>query len=607
MAAFDSCTRFMWKGGRVRKLLMALVIVLVVVAGVAFIAVSNLNGYLEDNRETLAGLASDAAGRRVTFQKAEVAFSGGLAVRVTGLRVSEDPRFGEPDFLSLDEAYVGVRILPAFSGDIEVSGIRLDAPSIRVIQTVDGFNFESLGGPAAESAPPPAPEEESAPLALAIAALEIDGGTLVYEDRTSPEGLALVIDDFTSTGTDLALDGPIAIDFSGRVRSSKSGDEALGSDVAGAVRLAALDPLQGTVVLESPSLQPALFGVRLEEGDVIEHVDALRIDAELTPDPPRSGVPVSVRSAEARLAGFDLSEIAIDVNYRSAANGSAVTFDQVAVGLAGGTVELDGDVFLGPPGASPFDLRTKVRDLDAGELAAVVMGVPADAVTGTLEGDVDLAGDSLEWETLKRSLVGKLRLDVGAGALEQVNVLDTLVGSLAADPGLGQLAAASIRDVLPEALAADRTPFDGIGMALEVLDGTIHARDLQIAAQDFEIDAVGKVALDGAVSADGTFRFSEALSEKILAKAKDLAPVLGQDGVVTLPLHIGGTTESPTLAPDLTALSGKAKDELKNKAARALTDKIFGKRKDGDSAEEEADRSATENLLREGIGRFLGR
>ena len=42
-----------------RKLLMGLVAVLVVLAGVAFIAVSNLNGYLEDNRETLAGLASD--------------------------------------------------------------------------------------------------------------------------------------------------------------------------------------------------------------------------------------------------------------------------------------------------------------------------------------------------------------------------------------------------------------------------------------------------------------------------------------------------------------------------------------------------------------------
>ncbi|MCR9096135.1 MAG: hypothetical protein NXI30_18065 [bacterium] len=593
-----------------RKLLIGLAVVFVVLIVVVFVAVSNLNGYLEENRDTLAGIASDAAGRDVSFEKAEVAFSGGLAVRVAGLRVSEDPRFGKPDFLSLDDAYVGVRILPALSGRIEVSGIRLDAPSIRVIQTAEGFNFASLGG-GGEAAPAPPPEEESGAsgsMALAIAALEIDGGTLVYEDRTSPDGLALVIDDFMSTGTDLTLDGPIAIDFSGRVRSSEPADEGLASEVEGEVRLAALDPLNGTVVLESPSLLPALFGVRLEEGETIERLDALRIDVELTPDPPTEGYPVSIRSREARLAGFDLSDIAIDVNYRSVATGSAVTLDQVAIGLASGTIELTGDVLLGPPGASPFDLKTKMRDLDAGELAAVLMGVPAEAVTGTLGGDVDLAGDSLEWESLKKSLVGKLRLDVGAGALEQVNVLNTLVGRLSADPGIGQLAATSIRDVVPEALSGDRTPFDGIGMALEILDGTIHARDLQIAARDFAIDAVGKVGLDGALSADGSFRFSEALSEKILAKADRLESVLGQDGIVVLPLHIGGTTDSPTIAPDLTALSGKAKDELKNRAAEALTDKIFGKRKDGEgSAAEEADRKATEDALREGIGRFLGR
>ena len=590
-----------------RKLLIGLVLVVVVLVAVVFVAVSNLNGYLEENRDTLAGFASDAAGRDVSFEKAEVAFSDGLAVRLTGLRVSEDPRFGKPDFLSLEEAFVGVQILPALSGRIEVSGIRLDAPSIRVIQTKDGYNFASLGG-SADPAPTSAPEPESGGMALAIAALEIDGGTIVYEDRTSAEGLALVIDDFTSSGTDLALDGPISIDFSGIVRSSKPADAGLASEMEGKVRLASLEPLQGTVALESPSLQPALFGVRLEEDETVEHVDALRIDVELTPDPPKAGYPVSVRSSEARLAGFDLSDIVIDANYRSTGAGSDVTLDQVAIGLAGGTVELVGDVFLGPPGASPFDLKTRVRDLDAGELAAAVMGVPAEAVTGTLGGDVDLAGDSLEWESLEKSLVGSLRLDVGAGALEQVNVLNTLVGRLAADPGVGQLAAASIRDVLPEALAGDRTTFDGIELALEILDGTIHAKNLEIAAQDFAIDAIGKVGLDGTVSADGTFRFSEALSEKILTRADRLAPVLGQEGIVVLPLHIGGTTESPTISPDLAALSSKAKDELKNRAAEALTDKIFGKRKKGEgSAAEEADRNATEDLIREGIGRFLGR
>ncbi len=591
-----------------RKVAIAVAILLVIVIAVVVVAVSNLNGYLEENRDTLSGLASDAAGRSVSFDRAEVAFAGGLAVRVAGLRVAEDPRFGKPDFLSLDEAFVGVRILPALQGRVEVSGIRLDAPTIRVIQTADGFNFASLGG-GGEAPPPSQSEEESAPLALAIAALEISDGTIVFEDRTSAEGLALVIEAFESSGTDLALDGPITIDFAGRVRSSKPADAGLASEVEGEVDLAGLDPLEGRVKLRSPSLQPGIFGVRLEEGDVVEHLDALTIDIALPADPPKSGYPVAVRSSAARLAGFDLDDIAIDVNYRGAKGGSDVTLDQVALGLAGGRIDLTGDVFLGEPGRSPFDLKTTIRDIDSGELAAVLLGVPREALSGVVEGDLELAGDSLEWESLKQSLVGKLRLDVGEGALEQVNVLSTLVGRLSASPGIGQLAATSIQDVAPEALSGDRTPFDGIDMALEVLDGAIHAKDLRIAARDFGIQAAGKVGLDGVVAADGTFTFSEELSRKLLDKGGQVARVLDQDGAVVLPLQIGGTTESPLLLPDIAALSGGLGREIENRAAKELTDAIFGKRKEGDDADpqEDSERDAAEGLLKEGLGNFLGR
>ena len=160
-----------------RKLLIGLGLLIVVLVAVVVIAVMNVNTYLAENREQLTALASDAAARTVDFERAEVAFSGGLAVRLRGLRVSEDPRFGEADFLALDEAFVGVRLLPALQQRIEVSGIRLVAPSIRVIQTADGFNFASLGQseeapPDAPTEPPPA-EEGGAGFAVAIAALEI--------------------------------------------------------------------------------------------------------------------------------------------------------------------------------------------------------------------------------------------------------------------------------------------------------------------------------------------------------------------------------------------------------------------------------------------------
>jgi hypothetical protein len=592
-----------------RKLLIAMAVVIVIIVGVLFFAVANLNAWLEANRDTLAGMASDAVGREVRFERAEVAFSSGLAVRVAGLRIAEDPRFGEPDFLALEDAYVGVRILPALQRRVEVSGIRLVAPTIRVIQTKEGFNFSTIasgGDPPAEAKEE---SEEAASFAVAIAALEIEGGTVYYEDRASADGLSLVIESLETSGTDLALEGPIALDFAGVVRSLKAADVGLASRIEGDVALESLSPVAGTVKLRSPRLHPAIFGVRLEEGDAVERIDELEVDATLTPDPDKSGYPVAVRASAARLSGFELDDIAIDVLYRPTKAGAAVDLDRVSLGVAGGRVDVTGDVVLGQPGASPFDLETKLRDLDTGKLATALLGMPEGALSGTLGGDVALSGRSLEWESLKRSLAGKLRLEVGEGALEQVNVLNTLVSRLTTDPGIGQLAASSIRDVMPEALEGDRTPFEGIDMALEILDGAVQVRDVSIDAGDFGLQAIGRVGLDGDVAANGTVRFSERVSKRILQKADSLAPLLGEGDVVTLPLTLGGTTAEPSIMPDLAALAGKAQKELQARAAREIGDAIFGKRREegeeGDA--DDADRDSTEALIEKGLGRLLGR
>jgi hypothetical protein len=232
-------------------------------------------------------------------------------------------------------------------------------------------------------------------------------------------------------------------------------------------------------------------------------------------------------------------------------------------------------------------------------------------LTGRLGGDVALRGDSLEWESLKRSLAGSLRLELGEGALEQVNVLNTLVNRLMADPGLGQLAANSLREVAPRSLQGDRTPFEGVDMALELVGGAIRANNLEMKAGDFALQGVGTLGLDGKLAADGKIRFSEDLSRKILEKADEFAPVLGQEGIVVLPLRLSGTAGSPTIAPDLAALTQRAtadaKRELTDRAAKELGEAIFGKKKEGEDPAREEDRSSTEGLVREGLGRLLGR
>jgi AsmA-like C-terminal region len=602
-----------------RKLVIAVVIFLVLVAGVLALAVFNVNRLLEANRGQIARVASEAVGREVGFEAARVAFPGRLSIEVNGLRVAEDPAFGKTDFLQLDSAFVAVEILPALQSHIEVAGVRLDSPRIRVIQTPDGFNFSTIGASADAGGTPPAGtpgsetgEDDTPPMALAIAGFEIVDGTILYEDRTANPPTSLTIEEFNSSGTDIVRlegGGPIEIDFSGLVRPTRGAPE-LASRLEGRVEVADLESGAAKLMLESPSFRPGLIGIEIEAGDPQERIDGLDLTVVVPPNPAHAGYDVALRSSAGRLGGFDYESLDTDLNYR----GSTLEVKRLEVGLAGGDVELEGDMTFGPPGKSPFSIETELRDLDSGELAAILLDIPRGYVTGRVGGDIDLSGDSLEWESLKRSLAGQIRLEMGEGALEQVNVLDRLVKQLMLDPGLGRLAADSIREFAPDELDGNRTDFEGVNLALAIADGTITADDVELVAGKFAIAGAGRLGLDGAVSGDGKIRFSEELSAKIKKKADELAPLLGEGPVVELPLVFGGTTDSIVLAPDLVGMAKMARanatPEARQDAARQITDAIFGKQKERAEGEaptqEDRDREGVESLINEGLKGLLG-
>ncbi|MBY0401451.1 AsmA family protein [Myxococcota bacterium] len=606
----------------VKKLAIGAVVGIVILVAVGVFAYFNLNALLDRNRDRIETLASEAAGRAVRFEKASVAFSKGLAIRLDGVRIAEDPRFGKTDFLSLESGFVEVALWPLLSNRIEVRGVRLEGPVIQLIDTKKGWNFSSLGASDAKPAAPAA-DESTPPMALVIGALAISDGTIVYSDRTAKDGLALTIEDFESSGANLTLDGPIALDFSGRVRPT-TGDPVIASKLSGELAITNRATGEGKLHLASPSFFPRLVGVDLSEGEDAERIDGLDLTVGIPADASKTGYPIALQAKAARLAGFDLDAIDGKLVYRA----SKLSIERFATGMAGGRAELAGDLGFGAPGKAPFDLDLKVDSLDTDLLAHVLLGLPRGVVSGRIGGRFDLAGRSLDWETLTRTLAGQVRLQVDGGALESVNVLDTFVTRLVGDPGVGQLLAGSLREAVPNALSGDRTPFDLLKLAVEIQDGRLRADDLQIAAKDFGLAASGAVGLDGLLAGDGRIRFSPELSKKILKKADRFAPLLADGDVVVLPLELGGKLSAPFLRPDLSALGAQARvaatEELKEKAAKKLTDAIFGKKKNKPAEEsdpaaaaadgaaqaqpsqKELEREAAKDLVKQGLGRLLG-
>ena len=264
------------------------IVVLVLVAALV-VAALNLNRFLNQNRDLIAKQAQRAIGREVRFGEVGVSFAGGLGVRVEDLHVGDDPAFSKEDFVTAEAVDVGVKILPALFGRIELGRVVLRSPSISVIQTSQGLSIDSLGGakqePAQEKGPPPA---------LLVSLVDIRDGTLRFVDQTAKPPAELRVAQLDFSASDVSLTDPVRFELSaallGAEKPNLSASGTLGplqSDSPRADLELRIDPLVVDEVLRLRQVAKALPPELSASGPVRLEVEAegtlakLRFEATL--------------------------------------------------------------------------------------------------------------------------------------------------------------------------------------------------------------------------------------------------------------------------------------------------------------------------------------
>lgn len=171
---------------------LIVVVSLAVVGGLVGFALFNVDRYLNENRDWIASRVESATGRRVSFGEIGLSLWGGVGAAVSELTIADDPAYSDEPFLRADLVRVQVALWPALFGRIEVREIVLEAPTIRLIRTASGMNFDSIGSTAADEEAPPARSSGDAgdeaaagapALGLIIALLSIEDGQVEYIDR----------------------------------------------------------------------------------------------------------------------------------------------------------------------------------------------------------------------------------------------------------------------------------------------------------------------------------------------------------------------------------------------------------------------------------------
>ncbi len=132
--------RYLIVGGAVLGALLLVVIALL------FYAASNLDSIIERNREYILTQASNALGRPVQVREIKASIGWGVMMDLAGVKVGDDPRFSQRDFLTADDVYAKVEFLPLLASELRANELVIKKPKVRIIRSKDGvLNVSTIG------------------------------------------------------------------------------------------------------------------------------------------------------------------------------------------------------------------------------------------------------------------------------------------------------------------------------------------------------------------------------------------------------------------------------------------------------------------------------
>lgn len=162
-----------------------------------------------DYRDDIERVVESKTGRQLTLSgDLHLSIFPWLALEAGPASLGDAPGFGDEPFVSIQEARVGVRLLPLIRGKIEVGEVRLAGARIRLITDENGRNnWADLGEQKQPAEPTPAGEQPTE--IPTIAGLEIEDAAVTLENRQ--EKTRQVVRDFNLKTGRLASGEPFEI------------------------------------------------------------------------------------------------------------------------------------------------------------------------------------------------------------------------------------------------------------------------------------------------------------------------------------------------------------------------------------------------------------
>lgn len=464
------------------KRLLVISIAAIAVLVVAVVVAVNLYVQSDTVRKRVESAMGEVMGGRVEVARIGYNPFSGLSVR--GVKAGR----GDGGAAEVDEFHVAFQLLPLFQRSLVVDRVTVKRPVVRMERgardrpVVGGGAMET---PSPDDAPPPDPEGTPG------------SGVAVMTPEASQSG-----------GVDPVEPEPAAEDpWSYEIRE---------------------------VVLEE-----GVFIYQDGEGRVVAEVTGIAM--EFAPGGDGGGYAGNVTADQAVVRdSLYFTEIASPFVH----DGEKLSFEGIRAMLCGGSV---GGVLVLDEASpdQPYDVDLDFEGVDVAELMADA-GLPADRISGRLEGGAQISGEVGSWESAN----GAVELRLKGGALQQVQLFQTIGQALKIE----ELVAFE----LEEAHANVR-----------VREGAGHVEDLVFASPNLRMESTGVVASDGTLDLDARLYLHRKIRVRLPDMAKDNMRQSEEDPDYTyLDFEIDGTLADPrsNILERLVgeSLEKKVNDVLKN-------------------------------------------
>jgi len=204
-----------------KAIIVMLCILLVIIISAVFIlprliTLDRFKGKIETTLEA-------SLNREVFLGDIGLTFWPGIGAEIKKVRIANLHGFSEEDFVRLRSLQVLVKILPLFTGNIEVDKFILTEPKILIEKNRAGkFNFADLVEEKKKETEENTAEDKGPSFikGLMVSEASVDGGEVHYLDSSKPQRKELYIKDIDLSLKDISLHNPISFHLSFRLKET---------------------------------------------------------------------------------------------------------------------------------------------------------------------------------------------------------------------------------------------------------------------------------------------------------------------------------------------------------------------------------------------------